>query len=252
MFSELNICSSTRLSRAEAQFGGLAYTQPPAPALTGTWYCGTDKVARIHEAADDDISIYTYATKKTEVAHYTNELNESITLPGGDVWVLEDGGYALRCSDDVVWSRAAKDVLCMVDASVREGIIPMLERTLKLDRKAAKKRLAEAEKAGDKASATFQDNLQSGIKILMNALYGGLGAGKGGIFPESAPLASAITARGRSLIVMVKKTLEQRFWLHPDGSLGGFDGEPVADGGWPLRVLYGGAVSPPPPHGRTG
>ena len=70
-------------------------------------------------------------------------------------------------------------------------------------------------------------------------LYGGLGSGKGGIFPESAPLAAAITARGRSLIVMVKKTLEQRFWLLSDGTIGGFDGEPLAPGGSPLRVLYG-------------
>jgi hypothetical protein len=46
---------------------------------------------------------------------------------------------------------------------------------------------------------------------------------------------------------MVKKTLEQRFWLTPDGALGGFDGEPVADGGWPLRVLYGGAIPGPRP-----
>jgi hypothetical protein len=43
----------------------------------------------------------------------------------------------------------------------------MLERTLKLQRKAAKKKLAQAEEAGDKAAATFFDNLQSGIKILM-------------------------------------------------------------------------------------
>lgn len=95
----------------------------------------------------------------------------------------------------------------------------------------------------------------------MNALYGGLGTGKGcelfygsktrysfyysGIFPDSAPLASAITARGRSLIVLVKKTLEERFWLTPDGVLGGFDGEPIADGGRPLRVLYGGPFPAP-------
>jgi DNA polymerase elongation subunit (family B) len=72
----------------------------------------------------------------------------------------------------------------------------------------------------------------------MNALYGGLGTGKGGIFPESSPLASAITARGRSLIVMVKKTLEQRFWLL-EGTVSGFEGEPPPVGAQPLRVLYG-------------
>jgi len=238
---ELNICASTRLTRAEARFGGFAFTQPPAPDLTGIWYRGVDKVARIHETADDAISVYGFADKTTVTARYTDQLNESITLPSGNVWQLEDGGYVVRVSADEVWHRADKDVLVMVDASVREGVIPALERTLKLDRKAAKKRLAQAEETGDKAAASFFDNLQSGIKVLMNALYGGLGSGKGGIFPESSPLASAITARGRSLIVMVKRTLEQRFWLLPDGVLGGFEGEPLPRraGAKPLRVLYG-------------
>jgi DNA polymerase elongation subunit (family B) len=164
---ELNICASTRLSRATAKFSGLNFTQPPAPDLTGVWFCGTDKVARIHETADDSISVYTFVDKRTRVARYTDQLNESITLPGGDVWALEDGGYALRLSPGEVWHRADRDVLVMVDASVREGVIPMLERTLKLDRKASKKRLAAAEEAGDKAAAVFQDNLQAGIKVLM-------------------------------------------------------------------------------------
>lgn len=42
------------------------------------------------------------------------------------------------------------------------------------------------------------------------------------------------------MIVMVKKTLEARFWLLPGGALSGFDGEPVEAGGKLLRVLYGG------------
>jgi DNA polymerase elongation subunit (family B) len=159
---ELNICSSTRLSRAEAKYGGLDYTQPPAPDLTGVWYYGADRVARIHETADDAIEVYTFADKCTRVARYTDQLNESVTLPGGEVWALEDGGYRLRLRPEVAWHRADKDVLCMVDASVREGVIPMLERTLKLDRKAAKKKLAGAEERGDKAAATFFDNLQQG------------------------------------------------------------------------------------------
>ena len=160
--SELNICSSSRLTRAEAKFGGLAYTQPPAPSLTGVWYCGLDKVARVHEVADDDIIIYTYAAKKAVVARYTDQLNESITLPSGDVWLLQDGGYKLLCSPDVMWHRADKDVLCMVDASVMEGVIPKLERELKIQRESAKKNLARAEKTGVKADIIFLDNLQQG------------------------------------------------------------------------------------------
>ena len=164
---ELNICASSRLTRAEAKFGGLDYMQPPAPDLTGVWYWGMDKVARIHEVADDNISVYSFVTKTTRTAHYTDQLNESVTLPGGDVWLLEDGGYRLRVGADEVWHRADKDVLVCVDAAVREGVIPMLERTLKLDRKAAKKKLAQAEGAGDKATSVFMENLQAGIKILM-------------------------------------------------------------------------------------
>jgi len=254
---ELNICASTRLSRAVARFAGLAYTQPPAPDLTGTWWRGPDKVARVHEKADDDISVYLLDTKRTVVARYTDELNESITLPDGAAWTLEDGGYALRVGPDEVWRRADKDVLVMVETGVREGVIPMLERTLKQDRKAAKKKMAAAEAAKDKAAEVFLNNLQNGIKVLMNAvravpyvaclcpdaaqLYGGLGTGRGGIFPESSPLASAITARGRSLIVMVKKTLERQFWLTPGGELGGFGAEPAPGGAEALVVLYGGA-----------
>jgi hypothetical protein len=117
---------------------------------------------RILETSDDDISIYSFGTKLTKVARYTDQLNESITLPNGEVWALEDGGYKMRLGSDEVWHRADKDVLVCVDASVREGIIPMLERTLKLQRKAAKKKLAQAEEAGDKAAEIFLDNLQQG------------------------------------------------------------------------------------------
>jgi len=159
---ELNICASTRLTRAVAKFSGLDYTQPPAPDLTGVWYRGTDKVVRILETADDDISIYSFGTKLTKVARYTDQLNESITLPNGEVWALEDGGYKMRVGPDEVWHRADKDVLVCVEASVREGVIPKLERTLKLQREAAKKKLAQAKEAGDKAAEIFLDNLQQG------------------------------------------------------------------------------------------
>jgi len=38
---------------------------------------------------------------------------------------------------------------------------------------------------------------------------------------------------------MVKKTLESRFWLLPDGTLGGFSGESPDAGAHALRILYG-------------
>jgi DNA polymerase elongation subunit (family B) len=247
---EANVCSSTRLTLAQAQNDSLSYNQPPAPCLSGIWWRGTDKVAKIHEESDTNISIYSLVTKKTQVAKYSTELNESITLPGGATWQLENGGYALRLGDEV-WHRAPKDILVFVDPSVRPGIIPELEKQLKADRKAAKRRLAAAEAAGDKAAAVYWDNLQNGIKVLMNALYGGLGSARGGIFPESAPLASAITARGRSLICTVKREIESKFFLMDDGTLGGLQGEPLAAGGKHLRVLYGDTVRPANPPSFT-
>ena len=164
---EQNVCSSTRLTLAQAQNSALPHIQPPAPCLSGIWWCGADKVAKIHEESDANISIYSLVTKKTQVAKYSTELNESITLPNGAMWRLENGGYALRLSNGEVWNRAPKDILVFVDPSVRLGVIPELERQLKADRKAAKRRLAAAEAAGDKAAGVYWDNLQNGIKVLM-------------------------------------------------------------------------------------
>ena len=242
---ELNICSSTRTTREYALEHKLPYTQPPAPALTGVWYnVDGSRAARITEISDSEISIYEFPTRVTIQARYTSELNESISLSNGVVMMLADGGYELRNADGTVWHRLDSDVLVMVDASVREGVIPKLERLLKSDRKAAKRKLADAEAVEDSAAAAYHDNFQNAIKVVMNALYGGLGSGKGGIFPDGAPLASSITARGRFLIVLVKKTVENRFWLLPDGSMGGVDDEEQIrpENAKPPRVLYGDTV----------
>ncbi len=239
---EQNICKSTQVTRAYALANGLAHTQPPAPSLSGIWTCDGKRVARVEEASDADISVHFYDSRSDCTARYTDELNESITTSGGGVVLLEDGGYALAWPTGERWVRRDADVLCFVDASVFEGIIPLLERTLKLDRKAAKKRMAEAEAADNDILVSYFDNLQNSIKVLMNALYGGLGSGKGGIFPESSPLASAITARGRSLIVLVKKTVEARFLLQ-GSRLVCADTECAPADAKPLRVLYGAYVS---------
>ncbi len=238
---EFNICASTRLSRADAAAQGLPFLVPPAPALTGRWTCGGATVAVVDEKADDDIR-FTHRGC-TLAGRYGNELNTHVALDDGRVGELLDGGYAIAWADGTTWRRPDADVLVMVDPSAREGVIPKIERTLKLDRKAAKKKLAAAEAAGDAGGVAFFDNLQNALKVIMNALYGGLGSGKGGIFPESAPLASAITARGRSLICEVKQRVEQRFWLTPDGLCGGFADEERPAAAEALEVLYGDSVT---------
>jgi DNA polymerase elongation subunit (family B) len=239
---ELNICKSTQITRQYALDNELMYTQPPAPSLSGTWYVDGVRVARADEVSDAEINFRVFDERDDFTAAYADELNEAVVTRSGQRLVLADGGYALVWPDGERWVRHDKDVLCFVDVSVFEGIIPLLERTLKLDRKAAKKRMAEAETAHNAILVTYFDNLQNSIKVLMNALYGGLGSGKGGIFPDSAPLASAITARGRSLIVMVKKTVEARFMLQGSRLLCLEDEEeapaPPSDAK-PLRVLNG-------------
>lgn len=239
---EQNICKSTQITRQYALDNGVAFLQPPAPSVSGIWLCNGKRVARIEESSDTDIKVHYYDTRDDFTSRYTSELNEAISSPLGDV-VLDDGGYALAWPGGERWVRRDADVLCFVDTPVFEGVIPLLERTLKLDREAAKKRMAEASEQGNHILVSFFDNLQNSVKVLMNALYGGLGSGKGGIFPDSSPLASAITARGRSLIVLVKKTLETRFRLRGTEMVCLDDAdEAEAAGGKPLKVLYGDSV----------
>lgn len=262
---ELNICASTRTTRAEALKKDLRFLQPPAASLSGTWTCDGVIVANAHQTSDEavtrkqaeadpskkvgkaklvgptcDVNFYVRALKKTLNASFKDELNDTLIFSDGQTAVLEDSDYALRFGDGTVWKRRDCDVLVFVDPSVRHGVIPKMETFLKADRKAAKKKMAAALAAKDWAAYAYWDNYQSSVKIVMNALYGGLGSGKGGIFPASAPLAAAITARGRSLICLVKKNIEEKFWLLPDGTCGGFEAENRPSVAQPLKILYGG------------
>ena len=175
---ELNICPSTSTNRQHAKEFGLPYTQPPAPSLEGFWYLNGVRVARCKESnektelLDVGINFYTYGIKKSVVAQYSNELNETIVFKDGRTADLSDGGYVLTFQDGVTWTRADKDILVFVDTSIKEGTVPKIERNLKLDRKKAKRGIADAESRGDDATAAFFDNLQNAIKVVMNALYG--------------------------------------------------------------------------------
>jgi hypothetical protein len=78
---------------------------------------------------------------------------------------LEELGYALRWDNGELWTRRDEDVLCFVDAGVRCGIMPQLERDLKVERKQAKREMAAAEAAGDEAAYAFYNNKQASIKV---------------------------------------------------------------------------------------
>lgn len=132
-------------------------------------------------------------------------------------------------------------MLCFVDRGVFTGLVPQLEADLKVERKAAKKKMAAAEAAGDDALAAFYNNVQNSIKVIMNGLYGGFGAARGGIFPDGQAIASAITATGRGWICKVKATVEELAWLTPRGEWGVAQQRP--DDARAAKIIYG-DVSP--------
>ena len=178
------------------------------------------------------------------IYRYESDICASISAVGGARAALEGGGYELRWDDGRgTWKRAPEEVLCFTTREVFTGLVPQLEKDLKVDRKAAKKRMAEAEAIGDAGAYAFYNNIQNSIKVLMNSLYGGFGTARGGIFPSGTAIASAITATGRSWICTVKSNVEARAWVADGGRWGVCAGDVSADvrpaGARPVRVIYG-------------
>lgn len=161
-----NICKASQLTRARALELGVPFTVPPAPSLTGTWRTPSGDVEVVDDfrtgiiKVDGDASFF-----------YETDINEAIVGTGGRRAVLEDGGYALRWHTGSVWARRDEDVLCFTTREHFTGLVPQLEADLKLDRKAAKKKMAQAEEAGDYALQAYCNNLQNSVKVLMNSLY---------------------------------------------------------------------------------
>jgi DNA polymerase elongation subunit (family B) len=168
---EHNTCKSSELSLADAEKLDLAdqVNVPPAPSLTGVWLTpdGQTTVLELLDRSEEDGGPAKGIMIGTTLFDYENDLNEAI-VAGARRAELFEHGYALRWSDATEWRRRKEDVLCFVKGEVFEGVVPKMERTLKLDRKAAKKKMAEAEAAGDEGTRTFFDNLQNAIKVLMN------------------------------------------------------------------------------------
>lgn len=151
---EMNICKSSQLTRARALELGVPVVTPPAADLTGLWRTPDGEIQVRENFRTGAIII------QGETFRYENDLNETIVC-GASRAKLFDSGYGLRWRDDVEWTRAPEDVLCFTTREHFYGIVPQFERDLKLDRKAAKKHMAEAEAAGDKMAEVFFNNMQN-------------------------------------------------------------------------------------------
>lgn len=87
------------------------------------------------------------------------------------------------------------------------GVVPALLDDLAKFRKHAKKLMAEAKKAGDYFKEGLYDAQQRSYKIVMNSVYGFLGASKG--FIPCVPIAASVTATGRKMIEHTAKRVEE-------------------------------------------
>jgi hypothetical protein len=90
-----------------------------------------------------------HSVSGSETFCFETDLNAAIVC-GTRRAELFDANYGLRWQDGAEWTRAPEDVLCFTTREHFYGIVPQFERDLKLDRKAAKERMAQAEAAGDK------------------------------------------------------------------------------------------------------
>jgi DNA polymerase delta subunit 1 len=79
-----------------------------------------------------------------------------------------------------------------------QGVVPALLDDLAKFRKNAKKLMAAAHKEGDDFKEALYDASQRSYKVVMNSVYGFLGASKG--FLPCVPIAASVTATGRNMI----------------------------------------------------
>ncbi|AGE55819.1 DNA polymerase [Acanthocystis turfacea Chlorella virus MN0810.1] len=88
-----------------------------------------------------------------------------------------------------------------------QGVVPALLDDLAKFRKNAKKLMAQAHKEGDDFKEALYDASQRSYKVVMNSVYGFLGASKG--FIPCVPIAASVTATGRNMIdVAARRALE--------------------------------------------
>ncbi|AGE56179.1 DNA polymerase [Paramecium bursaria Chlorella virus NE-JV-1] len=88
-----------------------------------------------------------------------------------------------------------------------QGVVPALLDDLAKFRKNAKKLMAIAHKEGDEFKEALYDASQRSYKVVMNSVYGFLGANKG--FIPCVPIAASVTATGRSMIDIAAKRAKE-------------------------------------------
>lgn len=87
-----------------------------------------------------------------------------------------------------------------------DGIVPNLEANLAVARKRRKKMMKEATTESEK---NVHNGAQMAIKVLMNSIYGGLGAKQG--YFCCWPVAASTTSIGREYIEMTKRAVEDMY-----------------------------------------
>ena len=87
-----------------------------------------------------------------------------------------------------------------------DGIIPNLEAKLAVARKRRKKMMKEATTESER---NVHNGAQMAIKVLMNSIYGGLGAKQG--YFCCWPVAASTTSIGREYIEMTKRAVEEMY-----------------------------------------
>jgi DNA polymerase delta subunit 1 len=87
------------------------------------------------------------------------------------------------------------------------GVVPSLLEELAAFRKAAKKDMALANSRGDAFAAKLLDGKQNAYKVVMNSMYGFLGAANGGYLP-CVDIAASVTSSGRLMISQTKQMVE--------------------------------------------
>jgi hypothetical protein len=92
---------------------------------------------------------------------------------------------------------------------INQGVLPALLEELYAERKKVKKRMAQAEKDGDKLLEEIMNFTQLSIKISLNSCYGFLGRGQGNLILKE--LGSIVTSVGRGLIEQSKDYAEGMF-----------------------------------------
>jgi len=137
-------------------------------------------------AALDFASLYPSIIRAHNMSPETLVMDKKFdNLPGVEYYEIETGLGTFR------YAQRKEDGSC-------QGVVPALLDNLAKFRKHAKKLMAEAKKNGDEFKENLFDAQQKAYKVVMNSVYGFLGASKG--FVPIVPIAASVTATGRNMI----------------------------------------------------